>query len=153
MRRLEDAGYQQYEISNVAKSGREARHNLKYWQDGAWLAFGCGAHGARDGLRWRNVSGTADYVERVASGADVRAETRRLSREEAAADALFMGLRLVEGVDVAALGRRYGLDLVARHGPALEPAREAGLLRVEGTRWRLSREGMLLSTEVLSVFV
>lgn len=153
MQTLEAAGYRQYEISNVAKPGREARHNLKYWQDGAWLAFGCGAHGARDGVRWRNVSGASDYVTRLTAGADVRADTRRLTREEAASDALFMGLRLVEGVEVADIARRYGLDLATRYGAALAPAREAGLLRVEGNRWRLSREGMLLSTDVLSVFV
>ncbi|MGH9175230.1 MAG: radical SAM family heme chaperone HemW, partial [Vicinamibacterales bacterium] len=42
--RLDRAGYHQYEISNVAQPGREARHNVKYWQDGEWLGFGCGAH-------------------------------------------------------------------------------------------------------------
>ncbi len=153
MDRLEQAGYRQYEISNVAKPGRRSRHNLKYWRDGAWLAFGSGAHGARQGLRWRNVAGTADYVTRVRSQLDVRAETRRLTREEAAAEAAFMGLRLVEGIDAEAIGRRYGLDLAARYGEPLAPAREAGLLRVEGGRWRLTREGLLLSTEILAVFV
>lgn len=153
MERLEAAGYRQYEISNVARPGRESRHNLKYWQDGAWLAFGCGAHGARDGVRWRNVAGTSEYVTRVDAGVDVRAETRVLSAAEAASEALFMGLRLTEGVDVSVLGRRYGLDLVERYEPALASAREADLLRVAGDRWALTRAGMLLSTEVLSVFV
>src|SRR6185295_5083916 len=52
MRRLDAAGYEQYEISNVARPGRESRHNLKYWTDGEWLGFGCGAHSTRDGIRW-----------------------------------------------------------------------------------------------------
>ena len=50
MERLESAGYEQYEISNVAKPGRRSRHNLKYWTDGEWLGFGCGAHTTRDGV-------------------------------------------------------------------------------------------------------
>ncbi len=58
LNRLDAAGYRQYEISNVARPGAESRHNLKYWQDGAWLGFGCGAHSTRNGVRWKNVSGT-----------------------------------------------------------------------------------------------
>lgn len=153
MERLEAAGYRQYEISNVARPGRESRHNLKYWQDGAWLAFGCGAHGSRGGARWRNVPGTADYVARVVEGRDARAETRALDPGEAAAEAAFMGLRLAGGIDVSVLGARYGLDLGHRYLQQLSPAREAGLLVVEGPRWRLTRQGMLLSTEILAVFV
>ena len=53
--RLEEAGYSQYEISNVSLPGRTSRHNLKYWQDGEWLGFGCGAHSTVGGVRWKNV--------------------------------------------------------------------------------------------------
>src|SRR3954453_15753473 len=63
MERLEAAGFAQYEISNVAKPGRASRHNLKYWTDGEWLGFGCGAHGTVDGVRTKNVSGIDDYIE------------------------------------------------------------------------------------------
>jgi oxygen-independent coproporphyrinogen-3 oxidase len=56
MATLERHGYRQYEISNVARPGRESRHNLKYWRDGDWLAFGCGAHGARGARRSRHLS-------------------------------------------------------------------------------------------------
>jgi oxygen-independent coproporphyrinogen-3 oxidase len=69
--RLERGGYYQYEISNVARSGRESRHNLKYWTDGEWAAFGCGAHATIDGVRSRNVAGTDDYVQRIARGESV----------------------------------------------------------------------------------
>ncbi len=68
MERLEAAGYEQYEISNVARPGRRSRHNLKYWTDGEWLGFGCGAHSTRDGVRWKNVSATEEYVDRVVRG-------------------------------------------------------------------------------------
>ncbi|HMD34086.1 MAG TPA: radical SAM family heme chaperone HemW, partial [Vicinamibacterales bacterium] len=56
--RLDAAGFEQYEISNVARGGRESRHNLKYWSDGEWLGFGCGAHSTRAGVRWKNTSST-----------------------------------------------------------------------------------------------
>jgi oxygen-independent coproporphyrinogen-3 oxidase len=153
MARLERAGYRQYEISNVARAGRESRHNLKYWRDGEWLGFGCGAHGTRRGERWRNVSSTTEYVARMTAGGGVRAETRVLSAEDRAAEALITGLRLVEGVDAAAIGTRYAVDVLGRWGPGLVPFVDAGALLREGTRLRLSRSGMLLANEVLSVFV
>ena len=56
LERLDAAGYRQYEISNVTRPGFESRHNLKYWTDGEWLGFGCGAHSTRDGVRWKNIA-------------------------------------------------------------------------------------------------
>ncbi len=67
---LDRAGYRQYEISNVCREGRESRHNLKYWTDGEWIGFGCGAHSTRGGERWKNVAATAEYIDRVAKAAD-----------------------------------------------------------------------------------
>jgi len=153
LERLEAAGYAQYEISNVARPGRASRHNLKYWQDGAWLAFGCGAHSTRDGVRWKNVSSTEDYIARIASGQPLAVERRAMTRDEQLEEALFTGLRLTEGVDIEATGARYGVDVWARFGDPLAPFLEAGLLRREAPRLRLSREGMLVANDIMAVFV
>jgi oxygen-independent coproporphyrinogen III oxidase len=151
--RLETAGYRQYEISNVSREGRESRHNLKYWTDGAWLGFGCGAHSTRDGVRWNNVAGTEDYIGRIDSGQSPTATERRLTRDEQLEDALFTGLRLTAGIDIEQIGRQYGVDVWQRFGNALTPFVTDGLLRREGPRIRLTREGMLLANEIMSVFV
>ena len=151
--RLEAAGYRQYEISNAARPGRRCRHNLKYWSDGAWVGFGCGAHSTRDGRRWRNVSETVSYVERVANGTSPVAHERVLSTGERATDALFLGLRLTDGVDVAAVERRYGIRVWERWGGELARCVEAGLLEDDWRRLRLTRKGRLLASEVMQVFV
>ncbi len=151
--RLEAAGYRQYEISNAARPGRRCRHNLKYWSDGAWVGFGCGAHSTRDGRRWRNVSETVSYVERVANGTSPVAQERVLSAGERATDALFLGLRLTEGVDVPAVERRYGIGVWERWGGELTRCVEAGLLEDDRQRLRLTRRGRLLASEVMQVFV
>ena len=151
--RLEAAGYRQYEISNAARPGRRCRHNLKYWSDGAWVGFGCGAHSTRGGRRWRNVSETVSYVERVADGTSPVAHERVLSTEERATDALFLGLRLTEGVDVPAVERRYGVGVRERWGGELARCVEAGLLEDDWRRLRLTRKGRLLASEVMQVFV
>jgi oxygen-independent coproporphyrinogen-3 oxidase len=153
MERLDAAGYSQYEISNVARPGRESRHNLKYWSDGEWLGFGCGAHSTRLGTRWKNVAATEDYVDQVASGRPVATGARQLSPDERLGDALFTGLRLTAGVDLEATGRRYGVDAWRRYGAELEPFIQDGCLRRDRGRIWLTRRGMLLSNEVMSVFV
>jgi oxygen-independent coproporphyrinogen-3 oxidase len=152
--RLEAAGYMQYEISNVARGGRESRHNLKYWRDGEWMAFGCGAHGTRDGRRWRVVSGTEDYIQRIRAGVDTAAETRTLSADERLEEMLFTGLRLSEGLPLMEIQAKFGVDVWDRYGRGLARFVDAGVLRHEpSVRLHLTREGMLLANEVCSVFV
>ena len=153
MERLEAAGYGQYEISNVAKPGRRSRHNLKYWTDGEWLGFGCGAHSTRGGVRWKNISSTTEYIEQVTRGAATAVDVRRLPPDQQLGDALFTGLRLVDGIDTNAIQTRYGVDVWRRFGADLEPFLEAGCLRRDGARLSLTRQGMLLAHEVMSVFV
>jgi oxygen-independent coproporphyrinogen-3 oxidase len=154
MATLDAAGYRQYEISNVCRPGRESRHNLIYWRDGDWLAFGSGAHGADGDLRWRNVAGTGDYIARVREGASVVAERTPRDRRTRAEEALFMSLRLAEGVDLVRMRERYGVDVWARYGAALEPFERAGhLVHEPGRRIRLTRQGMLVANEAMSVFI
>src|SRR5205814_4428344 len=147
MARLDAAGYIQYEISNVARDGRMSRHNLKYWNDEAWVGFGCGAHSTVDGVRWKNVSSPEEYVARIAAGESVATDRRALSRDERIGDALFTGLRLTAGVNVDAVRLRYGVDVWERYGADLEPFLEAGCLMRDGSRLRLTRRGMLLANE------
>jgi oxygen-independent coproporphyrinogen-3 oxidase len=153
LERLDAAGYVQYEISNVARPGRVSRHNIKYWTDGEWLGFGCGAHSTRGGVRWKNVASTEEYVAAVRAGRSPAVEHRTLSPDERLGDALFTGLRLVEGVDLDFVGRRYRVDVWDRFGPALTEFVDAGILVRESARLRLSRQGMLLANEVMAVFV
>jgi oxygen-independent coproporphyrinogen-3 oxidase len=151
--RLDAAGYSQYEISNVARPGRVSRHNLKYWRDGEWMAFGCGAHGTRDGRRWRNVAGTEDYIHRVASQLETAVEVRVLSEQERLEEALFTGLRLTDGLPVREIDAVFRVDVWERYGAALQRFVSAGLLERSPEVLRLTREGMLLANEVCSVFV
>jgi oxygen-independent coproporphyrinogen-3 oxidase len=151
--RLGEAGYGQYEISNVARPGRESRHNLKYWQDGAWLGFGCGAHSTRGAARWRNIAGTAEYIARVTDGASPSAEYRERPDQERLEDALFTGLRLTAGIDLEATGARYGIDAMGKYGQALRLHEQAGRLVFDGPHVRLTRAGMLVANDVMAVFV
>jgi oxygen-independent coproporphyrinogen-3 oxidase len=151
--RLERGGLAQYEISNVAAPGRQSRHNLKYWQDGAWLGFGCGAHSTRGAARWKNLASTEEYVTRIAAGGDVRLDVRDRSLDEQIGDALFTGLRLTAGVDFASVAAHYRADLWTRFEPVLRPLEAAGRLTIEGQTVRLTRDGMLVANEIMQAFV
>jgi oxygen-independent coproporphyrinogen-3 oxidase len=153
MERLDRAGLEQYEVSNVARAGRRSRHNLKYWTDGEWLGFGCGAHSTRDGVRWKNVASTGDYIDRIGRGESLQTEIRRMSRDEQLGDRVITGLRLVDGIDLDEIAADFGIDLWDKHRPDLERFVEAGVLEREAARMRLTRRGMLLAHEVLTIFV
>jgi oxygen-independent coproporphyrinogen-3 oxidase len=76
-----------------------------------------------------------------------------LSTTERLEEALFTGLRLVDGIDIDAVGARYGCDVWQRYSEGLQPFLDAGLLRREGSMLRLTRSGMLMANEIMAVFV
>jgi len=154
LERFEAAGYRHYEISNVARPGCESRHNRLYWTGGHWIGFGCGAHSTWHGRRWRVLPGTGDYIRAIGEQRSVRLDSRELSPREQREEALFMGLRLTEGIDLQAIRDTWGVDVLARYGDDLAPFLEEGL--VEATpdgRLRLTRNGMLVANEIMVVFI
>jgi oxygen-independent coproporphyrinogen III oxidase len=151
--RMDQAGYVQYEISNVARPGRESRHNLKYWTDGEWLGFGCGAHSTRRGVRWKNRAGTGEYISTVTGGGRLATERRVLTEAERFEEAVFMGLRLTDGIDLQGVKNRYAVDVWEEYGRELQPFVDGGLLVYDGRSLRVLRQGMLLAHEVMAVFI
>jgi oxygen-independent coproporphyrinogen-3 oxidase len=117
------------------------------------VAFGCGAHSTVNGVRWKNVSATEEYVRRAACGTNVVTERVELTAEQRLGDALFTGLRLTEGLDLGVIGERYGVDVWAVYGEALRPYLDAAWLERHGARLRLTRAGMLVANEVMTAFV
>ncbi len=151
--RLDRAGYEQYEISNVARSGYSSRHNVKYWQGASWQGFGCGAHSTVDGVRWNNVASTTEYIDAVGQGRSVTVGRHPLSPQARLEEALFTGLRLTEGIECGNILRRHGVEPWIRYGPVLAPYVEEGLMWRTPGRFGLTRRGMLVANEILTTFV
>jgi oxygen-independent coproporphyrinogen-3 oxidase len=152
--RTRAAGYEHYEISNFCQPGREARHNLKYWTNAPYYGFGSSAHsydGAR--RRWSNERDAARYVELLETSGAAVVETNELTARDAGAEALFLGLRLMRGVDLRAHQTRFGTDVRSEYAADLSRFREADLVELDGDLLRLTRSGVLLSNEVFAAFV
>ena len=151
--RLETNGLAQYEISNVARPGHASRHNLKYWQGGNWRGFGCGAHSTVDGRRWKNVASTADYIDRVSAAQPIEVDVQALAERQRLEERLFTGMRLSSGIDCQELRTLFGVDAWAEYGARLAPFVQGGWVWTRPDGFGLTRAGMLLANEILTVFV
>lgn len=150
---LAGQGIAQYEISNFARPGNESVHNLKYWKREAYLGIGVDAHSML-----RTASGaalrfaTTDVLESFLQGSGWD-EPRVLSREEELEEAWFLGLRLNEGVNLAALRAEFGAAAVRELEPVLVDLECEELIRWTDDRVALTARGRLLSNEVFARFL
>jgi putative oxygen-independent coproporphyrinogen III oxidase len=142
------AGLPAYEISNHARIGDESRHNLTYWRYGDYAGVGPGAHGRRLGLRTVRHRKPENYLSAVARNGSGTNEEAPLTATEAADEALVMGLRLREGIDVAAIASRFGLESVV-DWRRVERLVGSGHLTRKGTRIALTAAGRLLLDSIL----
>src|SRR5437016_51414 len=141
---LRAAGYRHYEISNWAKPGYESKHNLKYWRREPYLGFGAGAHSFSGTERWANAHDAAAYVTAVQGGRMPVEQHETLTAERALEEELFLGLRQLDGIDLAQIERDYGVSLAAR----FDPLTSAGLVERHGSIVRLAPERLTISNEV-----
>ena len=157
--RLAEAGFEQYEISNWSRPGLACRHNLVYWRAEPYLGIGAGAHSFFAGQRFANVDSPQRYVELVNASHEQRAahgggELQQIAGGETPdaatlrADAIILGLRLLEGVADGEFEARFGTSLRKSFGPVIERHLGLGLLEWSGARLRLSERGLLLANEV-----
>jgi oxygen-independent coproporphyrinogen-3 oxidase len=152
---LPAAGLRHYEISNFARPGRESRHNRKYWVGEPFVGVGPSAWSYLDGRRFARRRGLGRWLEAIEAGRPAAEEVVALPPESAAGEAIYLGLRLLDGVDLGSLSRRFGLDLQARHAEALERLAGLGLVDWDPGRGRarLTRRGLALANEVFAEFV
>jgi oxygen-independent coproporphyrinogen-3 oxidase len=151
---LTQAGYHHYEISNFAWPGKECRHNLKYWTDEPFVGLGPSAWSYLERQRGRVAPDLEGYLESVGRGEPPKREAGDADPEARLQEALFAGLRLVEGVDLDHLGRSYGVqDPLGARRAALQDLMDAGFVSLEGARLRLDPRSYCVANEIFAVFV
>jgi oxygen-independent coproporphyrinogen-3 oxidase len=150
LERATQAGYEHYEISNLCRVGFESRHNTKYWTRDPYFGFGCSSH-SYDGAnhRWSNEREVAKYMELIERGESPVVEQDNLGPEELRAEAVFLGMRLMSGMDLREYEETFGVDIRKEFNEFIE----AGLVEFDGDLVRLTRTGALMSNEIFARFV
>ncbi|OLA75215.1 MAG: coproporphyrinogen III oxidase [Ruminococcus sp. CAG:9-related_41_34] len=165
---LREYGFEQYEISNYAKKGRECRHNVGYWIRQDYLGFGLGASSLYGKERFANTqdmtslygkerfANTQDmkkYLENSRTPEKIREKEPLLTREDEMAEFMFLGLRMTRGISKAEFERQFGSETDAIYGDVLRKYKSMGLLLEENGRIFLSREGIHVSNSVMADFL
>jgi oxygen-independent coproporphyrinogen III oxidase len=154
LERAEKAGYEHYEISNLSRPGFASRHNIKYWTGAPYFGFGCSAHSFDGtGRRWSNQRDIEKYVGAIESGVSPVVQEELLSETDIRSEAIFLGMRMMSGVDTRQYFDSFGIDLRETHKGDLNRFIDAGLVEFEGDIVKLTRAGALMSNEVFAAFV
>ena len=143
---LRGAGYTHYEISNYARPGYECRHNLLYWRQGEYAAYGLSASSHIGGVRKTN---TRDLTAYLADPARSVSEKTVIEGGDAEYEYIMLRFRLSEGIDETAFREKFGHSFGERYAAKLAPYYQRGLLQNEGERTALTDEGLYLCSALL----
>lgn len=150
---LAEMGYEQYEISNFAKKGRQSRHNRIYWQAEEYLGMGLGSHSYMEGTRFHNRYDLQGYIAAKGDVSLLKEEVEFITETDALAEFMFLGLRLTEGVSFDRFRARFGRELYEIYGTQERELVEAGLLAEDAKGIRLTRRGIDVSNVVFEKFL
>ena len=154
LERAAAAGYEHYEISNLCLPGYQSRHNTKYWTGAPYYGFGCSAH-SYDGAfrRWANERDIVSYLQMIEGDKSAVVVETELTPHDRQAEAVFLGLRMMDGFSVERYRKLFGTDIRETHASELAHFRDAGLIELSGDLVKLTRAGALMSNEVFAAFV
>ncbi|MGD7009843.1 radical SAM family heme chaperone HemW [Metabacillus sp. 84] len=153
MKRMEQAGFRQYEISNFSLSGMESRHNLTYWDNEEYFGFGAGAHGYVNGMREVNAGPLKKYMSLLKETGSPITASHLVTDGEKMEEELFLGLRKTEGVSKKGFSQKFGKPLEKVFRSPIDEQKRKGLLEEDDQCIRLSVNGRLLGNEVFQSFI
>lgn len=154
-------GLHRYEVSNFAHIGKEARHNIAYWDGTDYLGLGAGAHSfnavaggeEKFGLRWSNFALPNKYITEATSHGKAEGWTDALGFQEALFEYFFLGLRKTAGINLRAFEHRFGTTVAALYPALLQVLVEERLIKLEPDRLALTSRGLMLADSVIENFI
>ncbi len=143
---LASAGYAHYEISNWALENHRAIHNSKYWTRAPYFGFGSGAHSFNGFERWANLHDPSAYIGAIRAGRPTIEQRQPVTPQMALEEEVFLGLRLLDGINLSRIESIYGVDL----RPRLPRLLEARAVALDGDVLRLDPARLSISNEVFA---
>lgn len=150
---LEENGFNQYEISNYAKKGKECRHNLAYWNMDNWIGVGSASASYMDGKRIKNISSVEEYINSINEKGEAIEEIINNSKNDNMEEFMFMGLRKINGIDENEFKNRFSMNINDVYGEIINKYIDAGLLIRESGRIFLSEKGIEISNIIMADFL
>lgn len=150
---LRQNGYGHYEISNFAQVGRESKHNLIYWHNLGYIGLGAGASGYLHGVRYSNEKSHILYGQALLNEKKPVCDEEPIDQKLAMSEQMFLGLRMLTGVDKRSFRKRFAVDIETVFGSAVERLKKKGLLLETDTHVLLSSEGLFLANDVFIEFI
>ena len=145
---LKDNSFEQYEISNFCKPGYQSLHNKAYWHYDNYYGIGLAASGKLDNYRYTNTTSLQQYLEGNYCGEEVK-----LSHEDLEFEAIMMGLRLLEGIDITVFNEKYNVNLQDKYSKAIRNNVEKGLLEIVDNHLKTTEKGLFILNDVLVDFM
>lgn len=150
---LSKHGYNQYEISNYAKNGKECFHNKVYWKCNEYLGLGVSASSFVDEKRFKNIDNIKDYIEKIDNNKDVIEDIHINDIKDDMEEFMFMGLRMMEGINLQEFKEKFRKDVWDIYNDAIKNNVKKGLLVIDSEKLYLSPKGIELSNYVMSDFI
>lgn len=150
---LEENGFNQYEISNYAKEGKECRHNLAYWNMDNWIGVGSAAASYINGKRIKNISSVEGYINSINEKREAVEEIINNSKNDNMEEFMFMGLRKINGIDENEFKNRFSMNINDVYGEILNKYIDEGLLIRKSGRIFLSEKGIEISNVIMADFL
>ena len=150
---LREKGYHQYEISNYAKDKRECVHNKVYWKCNEYLGLGVSASSFVEGKRFKNIDNINLYIQKINENKDIREELHVNNLKDSMEEFMFMGLRMIEGINLNEFKRRFRNDIFEVYESAIKNNLKKGLLVLDSEKLYLSQKGIEFSNYVMSDFM
>ncbi|MDQ0158677.1 radical SAM family heme chaperone HemW [Alkalibacillus salilacus] len=150
---MEEHGLNHYEISNFSKPGYESKHNLTYWANVPYYAFGAGAHGYLNDERYVNLRPVNHYNDYIQNDTKPVVHREPTSLKEQIEEEMFLGLRRQSGVSDEEFQKRYGFSLFDLYKEEIDRLKQKGWLSHENNRIALTRDGMLFGNDAFASFL
>ncbi|WP_123052993.1 radical SAM family heme chaperone HemW [Clostridium sp. JN-1] len=150
---LKENGYLQYEISNFAKSGRECKHNLVYWNLGEYIGCGAASHSYINEMRYFKTRNVEEYIAEVNNNKVIKESLHKNSLKDDMEEFMFMGLRKIEGISVDDFYNRFKRDIYSVYNPIIKKYLKQNLLILENGRLFLSKRGIEVSNSIMCDFI
>ena len=150
--KLVSAGFEHYEVSNFTKNKRSF-HNMMYWKNEHYIGVGLGAHGHINGSRYENTRGMPSYKKALELGELPITNSHALTDKEQIEESMFLGLRLMEGIDFDVLQAKYRVNIYELYQPKIDKLCNLGYVSLKSGVLRLTKKGLMMANDVFEEFL